>query len=126
ITAKIGVARYPNDGVSAEQLTAHAWEQLDRAPGETTEMDHVRDLFTQIATGDLSVLITGETGVGKELCAEMIHRLSHRSARPFVKLNCSAIVETLIESELFGHERGAFTGATHARPGLMETGDGGT
>jgi two-component system response regulator AtoC len=127
ISARIGVARYPRDGVNAEQLTAHAWEMLDRVPGEPpTAMDGVRELISQIAIGDVSVLITGETGVGKELCAEMIHRLSARAARPFVKLNCSAIVETLIESELFGHERGAFTGATHARPGLLETGDGGT
>ncbi|MBA3461205.1 MAG: sigma 54-interacting transcriptional regulator [Deltaproteobacteria bacterium] len=127
ISAKLGVARYPRDGVTAEQLTAHAWEQLDRTPGDTpSEMDAVRELIAQISTGDVSVLITGETGVGKELCAEMVHRLSARASRPFVKLNCSAIVETLIESELFGHERGAFTGATHSRAGLMETGDGGT
>lgn len=72
------------------------------------------------------MLITGETGVGKELCAEMIHRLSPRAAKPFVKLNCAAVVESLIESELFGHERGAFTGAVGARPGLFEAGDGGT
>ncbi|MBL9018064.1 MAG: sigma 54-interacting transcriptional regulator [Myxococcales bacterium] len=127
VNAKFGVARYPKDGVAAPQLTAHAWEMVERPPGlPPSEMDDVRGLIGQIAVGDVSVLITGETGVGKELCAEMIHRLSARAARPFVKLNCSAITETLIESELFGHERGAFTGATHARPGLLETGDGGT
>ena len=127
ITARLGVARYPDDGVSPDQLAAHAWEQLGRDPGDPpTAMDEVRELIAQSASGELSVLITGETGVGKELCAEMIHRLSARAGKPFVKLNCSAIVESLIESELFGHERGAFTGATSARPGLFEAGDGGT
>ncbi len=127
ITAKFGVARYPDDGVAADQLAAHAWEQLDRVAGQPpTAMDEVRALIAQSAVGEVSVLITGETGVGKELCAESIHRLSARAAKPFVKLNCSAIVESLIESELFGHERGAFTGATSSRPGLFEAGDGGT
>jgi DNA-binding NtrC family response regulator len=127
ITAKLGIARYPDDGVSPDQLAAHAWEQLGRDAGDPpTAMDEVRALIAQSAAGELSVLINGETGVGKELCAEMIHRLSARAGKPFVKLNCSAIVESLIESELFGHERGAFTGATSARPGLFEAGDGGT
>ncbi|MFN0252267.1 MAG: sigma 54-interacting transcriptional regulator [Kofleriaceae bacterium] len=129
ITARMGIARYPHDGVTPEQLTAHAWEQLARAQnGATTPtaMDEVRALVGQAATADLSVLITGETGVGKELCAEMIHRLSPRAAKPFVKLNCSVFVESLIESELFGHERGAFTGAVASRAGLLEAGDGGT
>jgi len=127
IAARIGVARYPHDGVTAEQLSAYAWERLARgADAQPTEMDLLREQIAQIATGQLSVLITGETGVGKELCAEMIHRLSARAGKPFVKLNCSAIVETLIESELFGHERGAFTGATSARAGLFEAGNTGT
>ncbi|HEY5945328.1 MAG TPA: sigma 54-interacting transcriptional regulator [Kofleriaceae bacterium] len=127
IGARLGVARYPDDGVVAEQLLAHAYEQLAREPGaRPTAMDEVRDIVHQVATGDLSVLLTGETGVGKELCAEMIHRLSPRATRPFVKLNCSALVESLIESELFGHERGAFTGATSAHEGLLEAGNGGT
>ena len=127
IEAQLGVARFPHEGVSSEQLIAHALEQLARGPDdEPTPMDHVREVVHQVAPGELSVLIAGETGVGKELCAEMIHRLSPRAAKPFVKLNCSALVESLIESELFGHERGAFTGATTAHPGLLETGDGGT
>jgi len=127
IRAHIGSSRYPEDGVTADQLSAHAAEQLVREPGDPpSAMDAVRARIAQIASGELSVLITGETGVGKELCAEMIHRLSARAAKPFVKLNCAAIVESLIESELFGHERGAFTGATAARPGLFEAGDGGT
>ena len=127
ITARLGTARYPEDGVTADQLSAHAAEQLGREPIDPpTAMDNVRARIAQIAAGEVSVLITGETGVGKELCAEMIHRLSARAAKPFVKLNCAAIVESLIESELFGHERGAFTGATAARAGLFEAGDGGT
>jgi two-component system response regulator AtoC len=127
ITARIGMARYPDDGVVPEQLIAHAYMKVTRdddAP--TTAMDQVRDIIRQVATGDLSVLVTGETGAGKELCAEMIHRLSPRAAMPFVRFNCSALVETLVESELFGHEKGAFTGATSMRPGLLETANGGT
>ena len=112
--------------MTPEQLSAHAWDLLHRAPGVPTAMDAVRALVTQVAAADVSVLITGETGVGKELCAEMIHRLSARGGKPFVKLNCAVFVESLIESELFGHERGAFTGAVTARAGLFETGDGGT
>jgi DNA-binding NtrC family response regulator len=127
IAVRIGVARYPLDGVSPEQLSAHASEQLARMPGAPpTAMDAVRALVAQVAVTDVSVLITGETGVGKELCAEMIHRLSTRGGKPFVKLNCAVFVESLIESELFGHERGAFTGAVTTRAGLFEAGDGGT
>ena len=127
ITARLGVARYPHDGVAAEQLVAYAYEQIERGDDAArTAMDGVREMLRQIASGELSVLISGETGVGKELCAEMIHRLSPRAARPFVKLNCSAIVESLIESELFGHERGAFTGALSSHEGLLEAGNGGT
>jgi DNA-binding NtrC family response regulator len=127
IAAKLGVARYPEDGVVPEQLIAHAHEQLTREPtAPANAMDNVRELVRQIAPGELSVLIAGETGVGKELCAEMIHRLSPRAGMPFVKFNCSALVESLVESELFGHEKGSFTGATSAHPGLLEAANGGT
>jgi len=125
--ARIGVARYPYDGTTAEALVARVWEQLDGPlPRTATEMDAVRALIAQVAVSDVSVLINGETGVGKELCAEMLHRQSRRSGKPFVKLNCTTISESLIESELFGHERGAFTGAIAATQGLLEAGDGGT
>ena len=125
--AAIAVARYPYDGTTAESLIARTWEQLDAPPNApATAMDAVRALIAQVAGSDVSVLVTGETGVGKELCAEMLHRQSRRALRPFVKLNCSTITESLIESELFGHERGAFTGATGSTRGLLEAGHGGT
>jgi DNA-binding NtrC family response regulator/pSer/pThr/pTyr-binding forkhead associated (FHA) protein len=126
INAKFGYSRYPHDGVVPEQLIAHAYEQIERVGDTPQPMDNIREMLRTIATGNLSVLINGETGVGKELCAEMIHRLSPRAKQPFVKLNCSALVESLIESELFGHERGAFTGALTAHEGLLEAGEGGT
>ncbi|MBZ0230755.1 MAG: sigma 54-interacting transcriptional regulator, partial [Deltaproteobacteria bacterium] len=123
IPARWGLAAWPRDGTTAEQLAAHAWTSL-RAPGGV--MTRVRALVEQISDSSLSVLIRGETGVGKELCAETIHRLSSRSRKPFVRINCAALNEQLLESELFGHERGSFTGAHAAKPGLIETADGGT
>jgi two-component system response regulator AtoC len=80
----------------------------------------------KVAASPLSVLILGETGVGKEVLAETIHQRSGRGSAPFVRLNCAALSESLLESELFGHEAGAFTGAGRAKPGLLETAEGGT
>ncbi len=80
----------------------------------------------KIAKSDVSCLIQGESGTGKEVLAKRIHAASFRSAKPLVTVNCGAIQETLILSELFGHEKGAFTGATHQKPGLVETANGGT
>jgi len=89
-------------------------------------MQALDDLVSRAARRDLSVLILGETGVGKELIAAAVHRCSARAHRQFLILNCAALPENLIESELFGHERGAFTGAHAAQPGLLEESDGGT
>jgi DNA-binding NtrC family response regulator len=80
----------------------------------------------RVATTEATVLLLGESGTGKELFARAVHHLSHRRDQPFVAINCAAIPETLIESELFGHERGAFTGATERRPGKFELATGGT
>ena len=91
--------------------------------------DSIRKIYTlieQVAPSSASVLITGESGTGKELVARTIHKMSPRREKPFVAINCSAIPETLMESELFGHEKGAFTGAASRRQGCFELADSGT
>jgi DNA-binding NtrC family response regulator len=94
--------------------------------GGSKGMQDVMRLAEQVAPSSASVLVTGETGSGKEILARTIHRLSPRADRPFVAINCSAIPESLMESEIFGHERGAFTGAAERRIGCFELADGGT
>src|SRR6059058_804174 len=89
-------------------------------------MQRVLGLIQQVAPSVASVLIIGESGTGKELAARTIHQLSPRGARPFVAVNCAAIPETLIESEIFGHEKGSFTGAVERRIGCFELAGGGT
>ncbi len=89
-------------------------------------MVQIVELAEQIAPSDASVLITGESGVGKEVMARFVHRKSRRSTKPFISVNCAAIPENLLESELFGHEKGAFTGAMARRIGKFEEADGGT
>jgi transcriptional regulator with PAS, ATPase and Fis domain len=86
----------------------------------------VLDQLTWVAPSEISVLILGETGVGKDVLARRIHCMSPRRTAPFLRVNCAALTESLLESELFGHERGAFSGAVQAKPGLLETGHGGT
>jgi two-component system, NtrC family, response regulator HydG len=94
--------------------------------GESGAMRKVRELVAKIASSDATVLINGESGTGKELVARALQAASPRKEQPFITLNCAAISETLIDSELFGHERGAFTGAVTAHRGLFEAADGGT
>lgn len=94
--------------------------------GDSPSMRSVKKLIQQVASTDVPVLIQGESGTGKEIVADALHSLSERHARPALKISCAAIPETLLESELFGYERGAFTGATGARPGKFELADRGT
>jgi DNA-binding NtrC family response regulator len=94
--------------------------------GESAEFRQLLHLIERVAPSDSTVLITGETGSGKERVAKMLHARSPRAARPFVVVECAALQESLLQSELFGHERGAFTGADRAKPGLFEVANGGT
>ncbi len=89
-------------------------------------MQRIHQLAERAAAGTINVIVTGETGVGKELLSETVHRMSPRRDGPYVCLNCAALSETLLESELFGHERGAFTGAHQAKTGLIEAAAGGS
>ncbi len=99
---------------------------MERIIGQAPEMRHVFDLIRQAAPTQATVLVRGASGTGKELVAQAVHRLSGRARGPFVAVHCAALSPTLLESELFGHERGAFTGATARRKGRFEQADGGT
>jgi two-component system, NtrC family, response regulator AtoC len=101
-------------------------EGFDELIGRSPSMLRLFRLLDQVATSDAATLIRGETGTGKELVARAIHRRSRRRSGPFVAINCAAIPEALLESELFGHARGAFTGAAEARTGLLERAEGGS
>jgi len=106
-------------------------DQVENVPvseiiGESTQMRKIAEIVEQVAPTDITVLITGESGVGKEVIAKAIHMSSKRSSRPMITVNSGAIPEGIIESELFGHERGSFTGASDQRKGYFELADGGT
>jgi DNA-binding NtrC family response regulator len=135
----VGIATYPEDGRHAGALLARAGARA-RGEGRAAEpeaaggpipcaeeaMQRVQALAERAAAGDINVLILGETGAGKEVLARAIHAASSRAAKAMVSINCAALSASLLESELFGHERGAFTGAGPAKPGLLETVPGGT
>ena len=115
-TASFGLAQLPQSRVSS----------ANEIVGESPLLQSLLQQVRLVAPTDSTVLILGETGTGKELIARAIHRFSNRSSRPFVRVNCAAIPPSLIASELFGHERGAFTGALQRRQGRFEAANGGT
>src|SRR6185295_11032544 len=102
------------------------WRDELALVGETASMAALRARIERAAPSDVPILVLGENGTGKELAARAIHELSPRRAQPFVKLNCAAVPAELVESELFGHEKGAFSGAVAQRIGRFEEADGGT
>ena len=116
-------------GIEVENQKLLAREEKRGFPeiiGSSPAMAKVFDTIRRVAGSDVSILIVGESGTGKELVARAIHQQSHRSEGPFIAINCGAIPETLLESELFGHEKGAFTGAHQQRKGRIELAQGGT
>ncbi len=108
------------------RTTVKKLEGAEEILGDCPSIQRVRELIGRVAGTNSTVLISGETGTGKELVARAIHRNSPRAHRPFIAINCAAVTETLLESELFGHERGAFTGADKSRAGLFEAAHEGT
>ena len=126
-----------NNALLVEQLEkpASSFVPLPHRPEENEDVEiiggsapilHLKKEIAVVAPSDLSVLIMGETGTGKELVAQAVHRQSHRATQPLIYLNCAALPESVAESELFGHVKGAFTGAIHDRPGKFELADKGT
>jgi DNA-binding NtrC family response regulator len=107
-------------------LSKEEWEPPEGIIAESSAMKKILALVNKIAGTQAPVLITGESGTGKEVIAKLIHQISPRKEGPFIKINCAAIPETLLEAELFGYEKGAFTGAVHPKPGLFELAEGGT
>lgn len=127
ITLQRGVAQQrlsKTEEIYREQ--AQAPYGLDRLVGRSAGLENVREMIRTVADADTTVLVTGESGTGKELVAGAIHLLSPRRKAPFIAVNCGAIASTLLESELFGHIKGAFTGAESEKKGLFESADRGT
>lgn len=147
-SARVGLVSCPDDGADAETLLAGARLATTSVGSNAVaamrdavttyeiggsrilvadpKMRRLFELVRDLALAEIPVLITGETGTGKEIVAQALHAWSPRGAHPLVSVNCAAVTESLLESELFGHERGAFTGATSARTGLLESARGGT
>jgi len=126
IIARIRCLSAPIEQFRMKQTVSPEIVGADRMVGHGTAIVRVRSQIARIAATSANVLITGESGTGKELAAELIHHNSSRSSRLFVAMNCAAVPDTLLESELFGHTRGAFTGASAARVGKLEHAAGGT
>ena len=119
--------RTPSDvRVPHEVAPSMIREQLGELMGRSPAMQQLFDMISLVADSSATVLIQGESGTGKELVAKTIHQLGHRRDKPFVVIDCGSLPETLLESELFGHVKGAFTGAVTHKPGLFEEADGGT
>ncbi len=114
------------DALSSENQSLKEQIHTSELVGETRQIGLVKEFIARVARGDSTVLIRGESGTGKELVARAIHRQSARAERPFVAINCAAIPESLLESELFGHEKGAFTGAAGTKKGKLEVAEDGT
>jgi DNA-binding NtrC family response regulator len=125
------VACFPRDGDTIDSLERHMGDVRDdeEAPASVASdggfQQRISPMVHRVAAGEINVLVLGETGVGKEVLARALHVRSSRASKPLVSINCAALSESLLESELFGHERGAFTGAVQAKPGLLESADGG-
>ena len=117
--------RLLRENASLRARAAESW-RLDQIVGACQKMRDLRQLIQTVAPTDARVLVLGESGTGKELVAGALHSLSQRSGAAYVRINCAAIPEALLESELFGHEKGAFTGALKQKPGRVEEADGGT
>jgi transcriptional regulator with GAF, ATPase, and Fis domain len=124
--APVAVPRVPQIVESETRQAPEPMAMLPEMVGESEVMRELVRLLRLVAPRTTTVLIEGETGAGKEVVAKAIHRLSERAGKPFVVLNCAAIPESLLEAELFGHTRGAFTGAVHSRTGRIEAAHGGT
>jgi transcriptional regulator with GAF, ATPase, and Fis domain len=118
--------RLAMDALRTENLQMQEEVHSSQLIGESPQIARIREFIGRVAPADSTVLIRGESGTGKEVVARAIHLASPRSARPFVAINCAAIPETLLESELFGHERGAFTGAAATKKGKLEMAEDGT
>ncbi|MBI2504768.1 MAG: sigma-54-dependent Fis family transcriptional regulator [Candidatus Latescibacteria bacterium] len=125
IRAMLRIARLEQENLTLRQAV-QSQLQFKGIIGKSRAMEAVYQLLRKVVDSDTTVLLSGETGTGKEVLARCIHQEGPRRQRPFVAINCGAMAEQLLESELFGHKKGSFTGAVNDRPGLFETADGGT